>query len=64
MYYWVTIPTAQPGACTWPISTSTNAIGAMALEPPWSLGRAIAGDAGGRWIFWSVLKRNKAARRF
>ena len=21
-------------------------------------------DAGGRWIFWSVLKRNKAARRF
>ena len=21
-------------------------------------------DQGGRWIFWSVLKRNKAARRF
>lgn len=21
-------------------------------------------DAGGRWMFWSVLKRNKAARRF
>ena len=21
-------------------------------------------DRGGRWIFWSVLKRNKAARRF
>ena len=23
-----------------------------------------AHDDGGRWIFWSVLKRNKAARRF
>ena len=25
---------------------------------------ARARDAGGRWIFWSVLRRNKAARRF